>query len=298
MKKIKKSFLNLLLVFCLLVSSTCVFANSPSDTQIKIREFDLILDLQTKSEAELLSLGYSSTEITELYRIDLVSLLLERANLSDYELNQLGYAPQNIKSLREFKNDYLASPKSYSSLSQNEINQLSILSPEVTITLRSPQVVTSGREWIVKLDWSWDYCPAWLRNDILAFSWKGYNSSSIPVGVFIDKTSTFTYHILNRFSSGIVYAPMTYKDVSANVYSNFAMKGPDVGSDYTTGGSFSAHLYSDVPVEKIAIGYGYGHSTITLSPSVDFTGTVGISFGSGMDDHGIDSTTFNARTGK
>lgn len=284
-----KLFAVVLALVAIAVTPLSVFASeNNSDEQIFIiREDEIIENLQKMSDEELLELGYSDEQITELRNFDYFDALAERAALDDETLLLYRYTPEEIEELRE----YVASGrKARKTISSNTL----------TISL-SFKNKTTGKQADGVISWTWKRAALVKYIDCVAVAWKttsgatiNYipNSNNKVVATWTkvnpnstepnQKTSSSTWQVNNNQS--------IFARVAMGGTNYFAYSGTGTFTMKATSGSF----------KEFYIDYGYGHYNVSLEPSVSVSPSgigVSVSFKGGLNDEQHIKRLYNASFG-
>lgn len=285
MKKSAERLIALLLVLCLMIgTSNITFANTDRPEKalkedannFVISEYDLYKDLSQKSDSELKLEGYSDKNIKELREKNPKAELKKLSEKSILELKALGYDQERINAIYSVKN-----------LDENQISDevLRVVWAKVELTLRSLSYTTTGTltkgttNARLMATWKWDLCPSTTYIDKLVFSW-GKSLASKDADITIKHYSSTDR--VKKTTKGTV-----------------AEKDPNHGcaleikfiAGLKNGGNAYITLYSSQQALKnIECKVTYGHSMVTLTPSVSWNGA-SVSFGTSTKDMGSKTIT-------
>lgn len=272
-----------------MIFSTSVFASGNLENMEKvapnksnsfsINEYDIITDLQNASDDELIEDGYTKDEIEIIKDFSYEELLYERAQLSEEILREMKYTDEQIKLLRSYDGSNLEdNPQLAASISATCSGWISVDSASTSsITFYA--------------DWEWDIQPllsGYKVQDIAAIRWKGTNSAGSPMNVAISKsnsTGKVTYYEPGVGGS-ILNKTITVDDNYGKAYCKFPLAQ---SSSYPYRFAESGYLKIKVdkvgsdPINEISICFSYGHSTVTINPSVSFPASFSINFASTMN---------------
>ena len=283
MKKGFLKFFVVVLTVCFMLG--CIPANAASERVISsekvlVDEYEYITSIQKMSKNELKEMGYSDSVAEEMHAFSYREALYERAKLPESSLKNLGYSDRQI----EFMKDFLADP--------DGDYDFSVLA----ISLSSSIVLVSGANSsvskTVRYQWSWSASPLVLGNDSAGVRWQGFDRN----GHSVDMTSyeSGRYGSVNYYNDyGFMKTEnLTIKSASGfnSLNASFRMKTISNGENlWAKSGSITCKL--DKPSSGNAIEYikfqgTYGHATINPGTlSVDYSGTVGLSFSWGCENY-------------
>lgn len=244
----------------------------------KIREYDMLKQLQSQSDDELKNKGLSESEIKEIKDFDFAKALKARATKnSDKELSSLGYSADEISVLRDSNSTEL---------------QLAALS--ATLTLEVSEYghfyTSSLSEVYLETYFEWDSFPVFYGSDIIATAWSDGMYCQVNNQVQYE-----TYCSVNYYMPGnrAYYNSYTY-NVIADTNNGAHVKFPlNVGPAYALSGYMQTYITKQAAVQEIAVLSKYGHSTISVSPTVSFTSAPTIGFSTTMTNAGEDSMYIN-----
>ena len=251
------------------------------NTVQNISEYSMILSLKEMDEDTLLAEGYTNNQIdiikSEKTDKLIISELMERAKLSDDILTQKGYAESEIEELRSLTGD-------------ESITEIYGLFASVTVSnskvlyyYDSDDILTY---FIINVSWEWDKEPVVHFTDIVAAGWSGNYQLTNNTSIFHNELT------LNCVGNGYPIAPkiatvnMTSSDINAGKASFSMDQGGYPGDhDYTY---WVKSGYGNIELSIVGLDqnaefiFKYGHSTLTMSPSISIGG-LSLSFSSGID---------------
>lgn len=293
--KIKKIFA-LMLSICLMASIT-TNVKAKDDNQLEtniINEYEYITKLKAMSDDELYKLNINDEEIKEIRGIDFKSKLEERAKLDEATLKNIGYSDEEIKMLRNFKGTKseiksLTADMSYS--------MKGLWDAKVTGELCGGLGINDGTKSsaVLRYDWEWDKQPVINNTDIVAICWTD--------GFYFTSESWLTFANVSYKSIYFQYDEdyQVSQDIQANIgsetvgcYIKFPMyKEKNPGGEYAYKGTLSVQLLKNSPQDFMNYKSAYGHSTVTINPSVSFPAGGSISFALTMTTLDEDSGFLN-----
>lgn len=291
MKKRFHILLALTMIFGLLgsqiVSAAPVSQKPTSVTQkpIVINEYQYIKDFAQKSPTELKGLGFNEKEIVDVPNMvnQYKEELQKRSKLSTEDLKVKGYTDPQISTLKAFNGSE---------------DQLQSLSATLTIepsavSIAQPAALTSSvgiSRWLayyyfdsalnktvarITASWSWSSEPICEFTDSLAFSWSGG---------FIQDSA---YDGANNYNRVTYRTSLGYTDTYYSWYcvpgsgcsGNFPVRGSYGGSAaWAQSGYGTVTVFKANSVSPLALTVAYGHSIVTVVPSISTTGSGGLSF--------------------
>lgn len=279
MKQIVKRVISIISVFAafvLLFSFPALAATSNTQDTV-ISEYDYIMLLRALPSEELDFLSSDSDKIL-LMRSNAPELeLLSRKKKTDVELSQVyGYSENEIALLRAYHGESLESNPS-----------LAALTGTLTISQVLATYVTSARV-DMKVVWEWDHCPLIVAKDVLAICWNPtFGNSNGNMRLNITKSShTVTYKV---GSSGSYTETSKFTQVSLNSAAKveFQMQGSrDAWASKGLAVLYFEAVSGSAALTEMDMIFAYGHTVLSVSPSVSFPPSFGISFGANTSDAG------------
>lgn len=230
-----------------------------------INEYDAILESRriTRSRA-----SYSDAE----------KYYLERANLSETELQGMGYTTEQIKIL-----------KAYDGTPLEDNPQLQDASPTLTASLSRQAITTNYIK--VKYTWSWNACPIATFTDIVGFSWAAVNPQNGGVSLAFaskDGSMEVTYQYTASSITAKESVTMSAGTGSGATAYNSA-QGRFSVVKYNTAGGIQSYAKSGTATVTLRlpnasannlyeanVAAKYGHTTVALTPSVTIAGSLDI----------------------
>ena len=247
--------------------------------EYEISELEYFKELKSQTNEELISKGMTPDQIKYIKNFDLISELQERAKLSNEQLKDMGYSDNDIKQLRV-------------SLSKKNINEDEIIKEirGATLNLVLGSAIASKSKYTFNYSFRWSSCPIFIQDDLLAATWSATGSNGSPVNVAINKSSSFLTVKYKSTGGAPNMKDTTYKWNPIHEYRAAKIQF-DMGYNMGSGMSYwtyygSGKLVLDAVVSntiyEVYLKFGYGHSVVTGTPSVSFSGSgpsIGMSFG-------------------
>lgn len=229
-------------------------------------------------------MGYSESEIEEIYAFDYESALQDRAALSDDILESLGYTDDQIGILRAYSEGELAYEVAATATSST-----------CTGTLTR---VSCGTNFIkIRYKWVWNICPTWVLHDRAAVGYLGVDSTGSFKAIEADEeTSSCSLKYKYVFNDGSV-SQVTEEPESFDVLSYGATCTYDEGTvlgnstfyKWMAEGTMTIKI---TPVGDYTFSYVYAlgkvaHKVVSgsLTPSVTFgtSSSVSVTFSSSIN---------------
>ena len=277
-----KKVLCIFSVLCLFLSQITVKAAENTDntsTTLQISEIDYFLSLKKCTDEELSANGLTESQIRYIREFNLVQAIKERGNLSESNLKELGYNNKEIAILKNICKKR--------NITEEEISK-EFRGATLTLTLNKP--TTSKSRYTYNFSFSWSSCPIFIQSDLLAATWSATGSNGSPVNVAINKSLsklTTNYKTTGGYPN---MGSVSYKWGITHEYRAASIKF-DMGHNVGNGMSYwtqsgSGRLVLDAVVSntiyEVYLKFGYGHSIVTGTPSVSFSGSgpsIGMTFG-------------------
>lgn len=264
MKKSKGNiFLNLVIALSFVLCNTLTVFAQPNTTTTKINEYDLIAKQSNLSTNQLKDLGYSAREAVQVknYKSLFNEKVKEMQTLPDNELKRLGYKSDEIQVIRNFNGSE---------------EQLRAIAAEVSISLTckkckysSSSDETNSRLYIT---WEWDGTPVFKTNDMIGIQ---YNDWQID-----EYSSEVNYTHINGSESDFIRSatkvvPNNYK--SQGVGFKIKMTQQD-NYFWANSGEITLDLVNYDGKQSMSAYTEYGHTTVQISPSFGWSGSVSMGF--------------------
>lgn len=290
--KLVKKILSLFLCITFLFSLTIVSSATDSDVSknqkklistIKITEYEMLQQLQGQSDEALKEKGLTATEIKEIKNFNYFDALKKRAAIkNNKELEGMGYSENDIEILKD--------PNSSES-------ELIALSATVTFSVweYGHFLQSALSEVYLETDWSWDIWPTFGSTDIVAICW----SNNLYCNTNTQKPYE-TYAEVSYYDIGSTYRGYSQLTVIAETNLGAHVKIPlrkKIGNYeyFALNGYMQTYIQKKAYVPQVSVYAKYGHSTVTVTPTVSFKGYPSIEFAPTMteaaeDDEYIDLT--------
>lgn len=268
-KSMKK--VTVFLVFIMIFSSMGVYASEENNTieSTQISEYEVYMELLSKTDEELLKSGLTKEEIEEIRNFDLEKELKYRASLSDEDLKFLGYNDREIIELRNYVKEGSITPLHNGGSDSGGIF--------ATLTLRTELISHTSSRVMVQFRWQWNKAPVYFGGkEIVGFAWNGTDTAGRPLNVKIN-TSSSTHSVYvkaNKIPSKWYYPGYKVDDIYHSAKSEFAY-GWRIDDSMAWSEKGSGIIYIDrtgtASIKQIGLNIAYGHTTIGIGGSIDFT---------------------------
>ena len=232
---------------------------------------------------------YLSIVCTICLMISPISSVNAKTNeeLLEYEISELEY----FKELKSQTNEELISK----GMTPDQIKYIKNfdLIKEIrgaTLNLVLGSAIASKSKYTFNYSFRWSSCPIFIQDDLLAATWSATGSNGSPVNVAINKSSSFLTVKYKSTGGAPNMKDTTYKWNPIHEYRAAKIQF-DMGYNMGSGMSYwtyygSGKLVLDAVVSntiyEVYLKFGYGHSVVTGTPSVSFSGSgpsIGMSFG-------------------
>lgn len=281
-KKILSSLFVISFILSMIMTASAISIDSNdviASISFAATEYDLVMEFKQTPAVLLEKSGYSPETIEAFKIFSFEEALLERSQLSEDELYNMGYNESQILIL-----------KSYDGSSLEDDSQMNSIFASVTGNLSGESC--SKNQIAANFSWEWDHAPLMsgrFINDIVACSVSATNDEGIPCALMVDSDSSSCMIEYYRKDSKIGEA--CFDVLTNNSYgipeSKFPMsKSFDNKAGWAKKGTMIVSVKEVVTVNKLSSAYfifGYGHSVLTLDPSIG-TPYSGLTFGPGTDN--------------
>lgn len=294
MKKFFRKSLTICLIFVFMLSIFSISSYAinvgelVAENNITINEWDEYKKIVSKTDKELIELGFSKEDIVNIRNFDYEAEIRNRAKLDDNTLMNYGYTTEDIIELRK--------AAVMDDIPENVIQSISTatMTSNLSYVSNGSRVESGSTMYYVnmKYSWSWNRIPIFRIVDMVAVV---YASSTSDQFTYCAQSSNKVHANLKPlYSSGStytqteswVYSTDKPNSISATfslgltdsegTLTHFAYSG--YGTFQLTNRSSTARLYIDAC---------YGHTTINIVPNYSLSGSglsLGIDFRLGMDE--------------
>lgn len=290
----KKSIISIMIVLTVMFSLSYSFAETTPSTDaadyvpsyeeliqdknvVILNEIDIIKNLQKQTDQTLKQDGFTEKEIKEIRNYNPQKQIKQLSKLSRVELENRNFSPQEINLIQSIKNtptENIGDIVTYG------------VGAKVALTLKkvSYKKGKSSTTAKIKGTWAWNRSPSTQDYDILAFSWgKQFNT--------ISKSSSGVAYCKDIHGSVKKKTTIKVWDKSPNAGCAFKFKirgGPygNVSSGYAT----VTMKHTEKVINSVEVRVTYGHSAVSLSPSISWNG-ISVTFKKSMMNMGHKNLT-------
>lgn len=279
-----KKFLSLVvsLVMILAISVPAFAAeNDGSSYSFTINEYDVYVATRTASQSELEAEGISSRQANLIKSDAIENELLALSKLSAEELTSLGYNSSQIDILHNYKGERI-----------ENVPELRGVFADMTADFS--KVSASSTSLAVKVTWKWTNAPVLAGVgivDMVAIRWQGTNTAGAPINVaFSSAGSSCSVKYYSR--EGVYQYSRSQSVVCDSPYDHAYVDIPMSTGDgdamwqyYAKEGTFTVKVNrtGTDSIKEAAFVFGYGHTTIGISPSLSLPASFGIGFTFGTE---------------
>lgn len=287
MKKLLSAALSLAMIVAFTMpafatSSGPDIPTEPAAYTVTVNEYDVYVDARKTSNEELQTQGMSDAQIALIKSDAIENELLEKSALSMDELSEMGYDNRQISIL-----------KNYSGQAIENTPELRGVFADMTAKFYKYSASTSSLA--VRVFWEWSNAPALAGDpitDLIVLRWQGTNTAGQPLNVaFNSKGSSANINYFTRSGKFQENLPTTI--VCDSPYDHAYAEIPVSSGEYDSTGwtiyAKSGNLYVQVDrtgtdsIKEAAFVFGYGHTTIVISPSLSLPASFGIGFSWGTE---------------
>lgn len=259
------------LVFCLPVSAAepALSKAENGKTMVVTNEYDAYVQMKGLSDKELKKEGLTTNQIEKVRSVTYEEALLEMAQLPEETLMGYGYTKSEVAVLKQYNGEPITKK-----------SEVYAVLPTCSADLYYSSATT--RSFVLHYDWSWNKVPVFAGTDSATIRWSAYDYKAIP----IDVTQSNVYTILNYYTSAGVKSSTVTARYPTN--SSFFESHADFNaiqckfnmlksSTWVKSGSLWLTISLDSTVNNsisyIKVKGCYGHSIVSGTPSVSFSGT-------------------------
>jgi hypothetical protein len=249
---------------------------------ITVNEYDMMQNIVSKTDLELIESGFSDEEIKEVrsFNDTYLTHLKKLTTYTDKQLiEEIGYTREQVRLLRSFD---AVSANSAVSADSADPEIMRALSANLTFGASIPAYLTQQGNDLhatINISWVWSQAPVWKFNDTIGVSYYGY-----PYNVDINTSGSNTLVDYDMGSYGVFYwgYPISIATNGTGAYSTFPMVRLYNSSATITGWAKagSSTIKMKFPLlnnssQYINLTIGYVHQTVNFNISIGF-GTSGL----------------------
>ncbi|AFM01236.1 MULTISPECIES: hypothetical protein [Desulfitobacterium] len=291
-KKLLSSVLSLVLI---LTMGTTVLATEISSSELNtnsldekitnsqpytftVNEYDVYVSTRNKTNEQLLKEGYETETIKAIKSNLIEETLLKYSKMPTEELiEKYGYTKEQAQIIK----NYDGSPIEKSP-------ELRAILATMTCTVEGISATVGTLS--IKFSWDWSNCPILSGpaiKDIVGIRWQGTDTAGQPINLALEFSSC-TLHHYNY--TGTTYQFSTTASVATDnpyghAYSKFPMSINGSSSDYVKKGALivTVSRTGTNHIKEAAFVFGYGHTILSLEPSLSLPVAFGIGFSAGVE---------------
>lgn len=242
-----------------------------------LNEIDIMSDLKKQTDDTLKKDGFSEKAIQEIREFDPRIEIKKLSCKSEDELKSLNFTDTEINKIQSVKDlplEHIDSAVTYG------------VGAKVALTLKKIKYVKakSATRGVIKATWAWNRQPSTQNYDLLAFSW-GKNFGSLDSESF-GKAYCKDVH-------GKVWDTQNLKIWDKNPNSGCAFKFKIRGGGYgyiSSGYAQVTMRHSEKAINSVETRVTYGHTAVSLEPSVSWNG-ISVTFKKSMMNMGHKNLT-------
>ncbi len=255
--------------------------STSTSVSVTINEYDVYVQTRTASPEELAKSGVSTQQI-ELIKSNMIEdELVQLSKLSTDELTKRGYSTQQISILHNYDGERLENAPELRGVFAN-------------MTASFSKVTSSAYFLAVQVTWTWSNPPA-LKGvaitDLIAMRWQGTNLAGQPINVaFNSSNSSCTVKYYSPSTGAYKYSQNTAVVCDApydHAYAKIpmALNKPNDLDNYAKTGTLKIGVdrTGTNSIKEVAFVFGYGHTTISITPSLSLPAAFGIGFSTGTE---------------
>ena len=279
-----KKVLSLIMSLCAIISlSVPALAADSQDSSytVTVNEYDVYVAIRSANTAELVESGISVDQATMIKSNAIEDALLELSGCSTDELELLGYTSSEIALLHKYSGERI-----------EDAPELRGVFADMTATFY--RIGASKVSITVAVDWAWSNAPFFASDDIIdimAMRWKGTNLAGSPMNLALNSSySSCSVDYYDRSGnyqytrSGGVLSEAPYD----HAYATFAMgslDGDAIFKYYAKEGTLRIRVdrVGTDYIQEAAFVFAYGHSSLTLTPSLSLPASFSIGFDFGTE---------------
>lgn len=277
-----KKLLSIVLVIAMSLSlSATVFAEETPQYSVTINEYDVYVALRTATRDELARADVSSETIKVVKSNAIENELSRLSELTVDELMQLGYSAEQITRLHEYGGEKIETNPA-----------LRGIFADMTCDFYNYSASTSSLA--VKVVWEWSNVPVLAGvaiKDIVGIRWQGTNSSGQPINLALNTSGsscTVKYYSRSGKYQSQTTASISTDDPYGHAYARIPMSagtGDAAGDYYAKKGVLITKVdrTGSNSINEAAFVFGYGHTIISISPSLSLPVSFGIGFSTGVE---------------
>lgn len=248
---------------------------------VTISEYDVYVETRTATPAQLARSGMKD-ETVELIKSNAIeNELLHLSTLSEEELTNLGYNDEQIVLLQNYDGERIENNP-----------QLRGIFADMSCNFYKSSASTSSLA--VKVIWEWTNVPVFAGvaiNDIIGIRWQGTNTSGQPLNLALNSSGSsckISYYSRSGSYKSQSSVSIATDDPYGHAYAKIPMsagKGDTDGDYYAKKGTLIVKVdrTGTQSIKEGAFVFGYGHTVLSVTPSLSLPASFGISFSKGVE---------------
>lgn len=286
LKKHFKKLVSLALTAVMVMGMSVTSFAAETETEIPaysvtVNEYDIYVQTRCATQAQLARSGMDSDSIDVIKSNAIETKLSELSNKSEKELSQLGYTSEQIDLLQNYNGERI------------ETNtELRGIFADMTCNFYKYSASTSSLA--VKVIWNWSNVPVLAGvaiKDIIGIRWQGTNSSGQPLNLALNTNGSsckISYYSRSGSYKSRSSVSISTDDPYGHAYAKIPMSagtGDAVGDYYAKKGTLILKVdrTGSNSIKEGAFVFGYGHTIVSVSPSLSLPASFGIGFSAGVE---------------
>lgn len=280
MKKLLAFTLSIIMLLSLsLPAYAAETISDPYSYTVTINEYDVYVATRTASASDLAKAGISTRHADLIKSNAIENELLKLSALSTDELKSLGYTKEQISLLHSYTGERIE-------------NAPELRGVFADMTAQFSKVSASTVALTIQVEWTWSNAPVLagpVITDMVAMRWQGTNTAGAPINVAYNSAgSSCTVKYYSR--SGVYKDSETVSIVCDSPYDHAYARIPMSSDEGDADGMYYAksgilkikvQRTGTDSIQEAAFVFGYGHTTIVISPSLSLPVSFGIGFSTG-----------------
>lgn len=282
-KQLKKIFCMILSIAMIVGSSIPALAAEPDVPaySVTISEYDVYVSTRTATKEQLARSNVNSQTVAVIKSDAIENELMRLSKLSTEDLSQLGYNAGQITLLHNYSGERIETNPS-----------LRGIFADMTCDFYKSSASTSSLA--VKVVWEWTNVPLLAGvaiKDIIGIRWQGTNTSGQPLNLALNTSGSsckISYYSRSGSYKSQSSVSISTDDPYGHAYAKIPMSagtGDADGDYYAKKGTLITKVdrTGTNSIKEAAFVFGYGHTIISVSPSLSLPASFGIGFSNGVE---------------
>ncbi len=279
MKKIICVTLTFVMLCAMSVPAFAAEASDITTYSATINEYDVYVQTRATPTAELIHNGVSQQTIEVIKSNAIEEELTNLSQLCTDDLSNLGYNSTQIDLLHNYSGERIETN-----------SELRGLFADLNSTFYC--LFSSTSSFTVMIEWKWSNCPftaGTAFNDIVGIVWKGIDNAGWTINLALNSSdSACSINYYNRSNDSFQYSqivPIKTDDPYGHVYARFTMGDENTSGFYAKTGTLIIRVdrIGTQSIYEASFVFGYGHSIVSVSPSLSLPESFGIGFSAGVE---------------